>query len=558
MVDGRLAVAVVGRCAARLAEHPRLDVSWWPTLAEAGPQLARSRPEHVVVSVDNGDRRQADVVAEVLELVPDASVVVACPREHEGAGRRAIHAGAQDYLLAEELQSAGVPRTLRTAARVRRMQRELSRRALTDPLTGLATLTRLEDRLELALARSRRQASAIGIIFVGLDRFGLVNATAGYRVGDRVLTEVGQRLTGAVRASDTVARMSGDVFCVLCEEIDDDHEVVALAHRIPEILADPFRVDDHQLYLTASLGVAGASWPTSDAKRLLGEAEAAMWRAKERGRARCEVVDGEMRQRFLRRVAHEEALEMALRRDELRLHYQPKFDLASGQVNGVEALLRWEHPEHGLLEPDSFVDLAEDTGLIVPIGEWVLEQACRQAADWGRGQPGLGVAVNLSLRQFSQPNLVDVVARALRRSGLEPQRLSLEITESIVLEDQGSRVAALLAVSELGVPLAIDDFGTGYASMCWLKRFPASILKIDRTFVWGLPHGEEDSAIVAALINLGRALNMRVVAEGVETAGQLEELRRMGCEEAQGFHLARPQPAEAITELLAARPTAAR
>lgn len=534
--------------AGRLGQD-RLD--WRERLSEALEPIEHGSFDALLLELDPIEMDGAGTIATTGRLAPSLALIALV--SDDTAGEQALGAGAQDYVCAEDLDVSTVARSVRHARRLKHAELELAHQSPMDALTGLPTRALLQDRLDRAHARSERAASSIAVMFVGLDRYGLINETLGYRTGDRVLTEVARRLEGAIRSTDTVARFGGDVFFVLCEEIEDGHEAIAIAERAGSALAAPFRIDGREVFLTASIGVAGPTAPTHRAEALMGEAEAAMCRAKQDGGARYQVVDDAMQVRFAHRVDQEGALGRALGHGELRVFYQPQWSLEHGQIIGVEALVRWEHPRLGLLTPDHFIDLAEQTGLIVPIGDWVLREASAQAARWRDARPDaapLQLSVNLSLRQFTQPSIVDSVAHALRDSGLAPSELSLEITETVILQDQGSRLAALLAVNKLGVPLAIDDFGTGYASMCWLKRFPVAMLKIDRSFVAGLPRDQEDSAIVAALINLGHALELRVVAEGVETREQLEELHRMGCREAQGFHLAHPQPAAAITALL--------
>jgi diguanylate cyclase (GGDEF)-like protein len=429
---------------------------------------------------------------------------------------------------------------------MRRAFGEAVHQATHDALTGLPNRTLVLDRLTHALARSRRRPRGLAVLFVDLDRFKVVNDSLGHSVGDEVLVRVGQRLQEAVRPGDTVARLAGDEFVVICEDVEDERDVLRVAERVAEAVAAPIPLYGRDTILTASVGIALACEDTR-AEDLLRDADVAMYRAKERGRARMEVFDQAMRTRMLRRLEIEHALRRALQEGAFTLHYQPTVHVESGRVISVEALLRWEHSEWGLVMPGEFVPLAEETGLIVPMGKWVVEEACRQMAAWRRAQPGsadVSVSVNLSARQFADPNLVEIVSAALRESGLAPSGLWLEITESVLMEEAETTVETLRALRSLGVHLSIDDFGTGYSSLSYLKRFPVDVLKIDRSFVDGLGTDPEDEAIVTAVVRLAQALDLDVVAEGVETAEQLAELRRLGCTAVQGFYFGRPRPAD--------------
>ena len=467
------------------------------------------------------------------------SLVVASRR----AGRR--YSAAEQELLLAFAEHASL--ALNDASAVDAMRRafgEAVHQATHDALTGLPNRTLVLDRLTHALARSQRKTNALAVLFVDLDRFKVVNDSLGHSVGDEVLVQVAQRLQAAVRPGDTVARLAGDEFVVICEDVAEERDVIRVADRVAQAVAAPIPLYGRDTIITASIGIALASAETR-AEDLLRDADVAMYRAKERGRARLEVFDQAMRTRMLRRLEIEHALRRALQEDAFTLHYQPTVHLESGRVISVEALLRWEHPEWGLVMPGEFVPLAEETGLIMPMGRWVLEEACRQLAAWRRLRPecaDLNVSVNLSARQFADPNLADIVSGALSESGLSPSGLWLEITESVLMEEAQTTIETLRALRGLGVHLSIDDFGTGYSSLSYLKRFPVDVLKIDRSFVDGLGTDPEDEAIVTAVVRLAQALDLDVVAEGVETAEQLAELRRLGCTAVQGFYFGRPKP----------------
>jgi diguanylate cyclase (GGDEF)-like protein len=442
------------------------------------------------------------------------------------------------------------PRDLR--ARLAASEEELSRQALHDPLTDLPNRTLLGDRLERALSRTRRTGRRVGVLFLDLDRFKLVNDTRGHLGGDSLLKVVADRLTAAVRPNDTVARFGGDEFVVVCEEVCDAAEATALAERLRSALAEPIDLEGGQLFVTVSVGVA-VSQRGDSPERLLRDADCAMYRAKERGRARTELFDETMRTKAQTRLSTELALRQALERDEFFLVYQPILSISDNRITGVEALLRWDRPDGIITGPAEFIPVAEETGLVVPIGMWVFTEACRQLATWRRtvrNLPPLTLSVNLSTRQLLEPELLPVLSAALTREGIEASALIVEITESVLMEDVTYFIEVLSALKSLGVRVAVDDFGTGYSSLEYLKRFPIDALKIDRTFVDGLPEDPHDSAIVTAIIAMARALGLSVVAEGVETAEQLATLRALGCDMGQGYHWSKPLPPDDLARLL--------
>lgn len=453
----------------------------------------------------------------------------------DGAGRKTRMVGAVHDITARKA-----------------LEGKLAHQAFHDPLTHLPNRAFFMDRLEACLARRDRRHARVAVLFLDLDRFKYINDSLGHETGDQLLRGVAERVKSCLRPEDTAARLGGDEFTVLIENVASRRYAVGVAERITEALRAPFELGGHELYITTSIGIVLGTPGSDCVADLVRDADVAMYRAKDRGKARYEVFDESMVEVGAGRVSLEADLRRAVDRKEFVLHYQPKVELATGRIAGVEALIRWQHPQRGLVAPSEFIPLAEETGLILPLGDWVLQEACRRAALWQEQYRGNApmMGVNLSARQLRRPELVEEVTRTLWQTGLDPGNLLIEVTESLVMEDTDASIDTLWKLKGLGVQVAIDDFGAGYSSLNYLKRLPVDMLNIDKSFVQGVGEDPWDTAIVGAVITLAETLRLRVIAEGVETEGQLTHLRALGCELAQGYYFARPMGSEAIDLLL--------
>jgi len=422
-----------------------------------------------------------------------------------------------------------------------------------DVLTGLPNRVLFNDRLEQAIAEAARRNRIVGLILLDLDRFKIINDTLGHGAGDALLQNVARRLVGSVRRDDTVARLGGDEFAVILSDVAQPGDVARVARMILDGFVPPFTVTGRELFMGASLGISLYPLDGREIDVLLKNADVAMYRVKETGRSAYQFYEPEMTAQAARRLSMEHDLRRAIERGELRLMFQPQEALDTGLLEGFEALVRWQSPDRGLVSPSEFIPLAEETGLIVPIGAWVLEHACACSKAWqDAGLPPARVAVNVSSRQFLRGNLVELVGNALAKTGLDPRWLELEITESMLIQDEEAALEMIRGVIRLGVNFSLDDFGTGYSSLSRLKRFPLSTLKIDQSFIAGIPGDRGDAAIVNAIIAMGRGLGIRVLAEGVENQAQWDFLREAGCDVIQGYHYGEPLTPEAVAELLEA------
>ncbi len=448
-------------------------------------------------------------------------------------------------------QVTGAVIVFRDVSESRAMALEMAHLAQHDFLTSLPNRLLLTERFSHAIGMARRHTKQVGLLFLDLDNFKHINDSLGHAIGDQLLQSVANRLVECVRTTDTVCRQGGDEFVILLAEIGQPQDAAHIAETLRAALAMPHLIDGHELHVTLSIGISVFPNDGTNVDALMQNADTAMYHAKASGRDNYQFFRAEMNARAVRRMFVESSLRRALKLGEFLLHYQPKIDLASGTITGAEALIRWQDPEAGLVMPGQFVTIAEDNGLIVPIGQWVLREACRQVQTWlDSGLRAVPVAVNISAVEFRHPGFLDGVARILKETGLTPRYLELELTESILMHDAESSTSVLAALKAMGVQLAIDDFGTGYSSLSYLKRFPIDTLKIDQSFVRDICTDADDATIVAAVIGMGKSLKLRVIAEGVETQEQLTFLQARHCGEGQGFHFSHPVSAEAFARIL--------
>jgi diguanylate cyclase (GGDEF)-like protein/PAS domain S-box-containing protein len=552
----------VGRDGRRL----RLRAGLGEDSVGAGRRVSASRDSHAGAALDSGLHVIVnDWSAEQRFTMPPAlrvlgvcsSLAVVIDGKEQPFGVLDVHSTEPNRFTPQDVHFVqSVANVLADALERDAADRALRHRVLHDSLTGLPNRISFIEALDEALQRGALSGSPVGVLFLDLDHFKLINDSMGHHAGDALLRAIAPRLRTHLRPGDLVARFGGDEFGVLVDRLADDDEAVAIAERVATAFAEPYQLDGVDHFVTASVGIAVArpsGRDAADAEMLIRDADAAMYRAKERGRSRVELFDAEMRARALRRLEVERELRHALEREELKLFYQPVVALSDGEITGLEALVRWQHPSRGLLDPGEFVSVAEDSGLIEPIGRWVQEAACRQILEWHGlrldSRP-FDIAVNLSARQVAHRDLPAAVGEVLARTGLDPVHLRLEITESVLVEESATAIATLEALSEIGVRLVLDDFGTGYSSLAYLNRFPFDALKIDRSFVEALGVEQERTAIVEAIIGMARALSLDVIAEGVENEAQLSELRRLGCDYAQGYLFSAALPPEDASRLL--------
>jgi diguanylate cyclase (GGDEF)-like protein len=541
------------------------DLEWISSYCDALKVLSGCKFDICLFDYRLGEYTGLDLLREAVSAGCKAPIILLTGQGDNGIDIEAIKRGASDYLNKSEITSQLLERAVRYAIERKRTEERIVHMAYYDGLTNLPNRSLFLDRLSQALAHSSRYKDSCALLFIDLDNFKRINDTLDHRTGDLLLQGVAERLNSFVRSADTiarhrvralastVARLGGDEFTVLLTEIHSMQDAAKVSQRILYSLSNPFHLDGHEVFITASIGIALYPADGEDIDTLIKNADTAMYHAKNNGKNHFQFYKFSMNSTALERLNMENDLRRAITGNELSLLYQPRINIGSGTIVGAEALIRWQHPELGLISPARFIPLAEETGLIIPIGEWVLKTACRQKREWHRKDPvhaPVSVSVNISGHQFSQGNLVNIMEKILVDTGLDPSCLELEITESVIMKNADSTVALLHKLKDMGVKLSMDDFGTGYSSFNYLKRFPLDIIKIDRSFIKDITNSPRDAAIIKAMIVMAHTLEMKVVAEGVETEEQLSLLQDMGCDEMQGFLLCRPLPAEHVHEFL--------
>jgi diguanylate cyclase (GGDEF)-like protein len=528
-----------------------VTVDWVQSWSGALALIAEARHDVYLVDYRLGERNGLELVREAIDLGSAAPFIVLTGQGNREIDLEAMRAGASDYLAKSEMTAPLLDRAIRYAIERHRAERRLAELAQFDQLTGLANRVLFRDYLCKTLARADRHRQLVAVMLLDLDRFKTVNDTHGHEAGDLLLKEIARRLREALRESDLVARLGGDEFTVVMDGLSDPSAIAGFANRILEVVRQPVRLGNVDVVTSASIGISVYPTDVDNIDELLASADAAMYRAKEQGADRFHFYTMAMRVRAAKRLELENGLRGALLRREFRLHYQPQVDLQTGTIQGLEALLRWQHPRRGLVGPSEFVPLAEETGLIAPIGAWVLRTACGQLRAWrSAGYPAIRVAVNFSPRQFQDEDLALVVAAILEQRELAPRFLEIEITESGILKNPGRAQALLKEFTELGVRIALDDFGTGYSSLSYVRQLPLDAVKIDRSFIQDLATNQEADSITEAVIMMCRAMSLESVAEGVETEEQRQRLVDLGCDEVQGFLFARPMPASELESML--------
>ncbi len=520
-------------------------------LTDAAKELLERGASCVLLDLGQMAEAPLDALEQLQLAAPDVAIVVLTDFLEEATAVATIRAGAQDCLVKPELNPTSLHRAVRNAIERKRSETRLAHQALHDQLTGLPNRALFLDRLGMALDRSRRTKTSVAVLFLDVDNFKDINDSMGHAAGDMLLAGLAERLRGMLRPMDTVARFGGDEFTFLFEDLDSEREVILIADRISRAAAAPIALGASEALVTVSIGIAMTADPTVPVETMIREADAAMYRAKEQGRSRYELFDEASRRRANERLELESELRHAIQRAQLRVHYQPRVSLEGDiEVVGFEALVRWQHPERGLIAPAEFISLAEETGIIAPIDQFVLEEALHQVTRWRRSEPRITVSVNISARQLEDPGLPSVLGGALRASGCPPEALCLEISERTISANTDGAARAFAALKSLGVCLALDDYGTGSSQLSSLRQMPLDMLKLDESLVGGVGTDTEQTTIVGAVVELAHALGMRVVAEGVESEDQLEQLQALGCDGAQGYLFSAAIPEDEADTLL--------
>ena len=541
----------------------KITLDWLSTYDAALESIARDTYDVYLFDYRLGERTGLELLSEAVANGCTGPIILLTGQGGRDVDVEAMKAGAADYLCKGEINAHLLERSIRYALERNQAKEQILHIAYYDSLTNLPNRVLFQDRLKQVIELSHRHKRTSALLFLDLDNFKRINDSLGHRIGDILLNEVSKRLTRCIRRSDsisrmhteeseiTVARLGGDEFTILLTEISDFAGAARVAQRILGSLVQPFLLDDHEVFITASIGVAVYPDDGENAEVLLKNADTAMYYSKSQGKNNYQFYRRSMNATAFEKLTLENDLRKALDRKELILYYQPQIELNTGNIFGMEALLRWKHPDIGIISPGEFIPLAEETGLIVSIGEWVLSEACRQSQSWkDAGFPQLSMSVNMSSQQFTQRGLMTTITQALNSSGLDPHYLILEITESIIMQKTRNILTTLQKLHLMGIRISMDDFGTGYSSLSYLKRFPIHAIKIDRSFIKEVNTNQDDAAISRAIIAMARSLNLKVVAEGVESEHQLAFLCEENCNYVQGFLISRPLPPEEITKLL--------
>jgi diguanylate cyclase (GGDEF)-like protein len=517
-------------------------------MSAAETHLAEHAVDIILLDLGLPDAQGLEAIQRAHAAAPGVPLVVLTGLDDELLAVQALQQGAQDYLIKGQIETRGLLRALRYAIERKTMEsaalamaRQMAHSAEHDFLTGLPNRMLLNDRVGQAIALATRHTKKVAVLFLDLDGFKHINDSLGHPIGDKLLQSVAKRLVDCIRGSDSVSRQGGDEFVLLLLELERAEDAAVTARRMLEAVAQPHTIDQHELHVTASIGLSIYPDDGLDAETLIKNADTAMYQAKENGRRSFQFFKPAMNVRAVERQFIEEGLRRALERQEFALHYQPTVNLMTGAITGAEALIRWTHPTRGSIAPAQFIPVAEDCGLILPIGAWVLREACAQAQAWmDAGLPIMSMAVNVSAMEFRDKNFLDGLFAILSETGLDPRSLELELTESVLMKHAEFTASVLQILRKRGVQVAVDDFGTGYSSLSYLQKFPVDALKIDQSFVRQISTAGDDTTIVKAVIGMARSLKLRVIAEGVETLDEVAFLRAYRCEEAQGYYFSRP------------------